>query len=69
VKQYLVRFATGQYVANCRIGSNYMTYDRTYSSANATRFYDFDSKLVIKRLAALGEQADREEAEPRPDYL
>jgi hypothetical protein len=37
-----------------------MTYDAT---ADATRFYDFDSKLVLKRLAEKFEKAQREEAE------
>jgi hypothetical protein len=38
-----------------------MTYDKTDSIANTTRFYDFDSKLVLKRLAEKGEKARREE--------
>jgi hypothetical protein len=40
-----------------------MTYDKTDSPANAMRFYDFDSKLVLKRLAEKFEKAQREEAE------
>src|SRR5256885_1138291 len=67
-EHYLVRFKTGQYVANCRIGSGYMTYDRTYSRENAHRFYKFDSELVLKRLAEKGEAAEREHAVRRiPD--
>lgn len=67
MKQYIVRLSTGQYISNCRIGSNYMTYDRTDSPEAATRLYDFDSKLVIKRLKSEGLKAEREEVEPRPE--
>jgi hypothetical protein len=61
MKQYIVRFESGQYVANCRIGSGYMTYDKTDSPENATRFFDFGSKLVVKWLGEKGEKAQREE--------
>jgi hypothetical protein len=61
--QYIVRFESGQYLANCRLGSSYLTYGKTDSTANATRFYNFDSKLVLKRLAEKSEKAQREEAE------
>jgi hypothetical protein len=40
-----------------------MTYDKTDSPANATRFFDVGSKLVLKRLAEKFEKAQREEAE------
>jgi hypothetical protein len=54
---------SGQYVANCRIGSNYMTYEKTASPVDASRFYDFDSKLLLKRLAEKFEKAQRKEVE------
>jgi hypothetical protein len=63
VKQYIVRLESGQYVANYRIESGDMTYDTTDSPANATRFFDFGSKLVVKWLAEKGEKARREEVE------
>ena len=44
-----------------------MTYDKTDSPANATRFYDFDSKLVLKRPVEKFEKAQREEAQADSD--
>ena len=54
MKQYIVRLESRQYVANCRIESGYVTYDKTDSPANATRFFRFGSQLVLKWLAEKG---------------
>jgi len=62
MKQYIVRLASGEYVSECRIVSSYLDFKRTSDRESATRFNDFDSQLVIKRLSQIGEKAEREEA-------
>jgi hypothetical protein len=59
---FLIKFESGEYLTNCRIRSNYLDYERTIHRAAADRLNDFDSKLVLKKLANLGQKsASREE--------
>jgi hypothetical protein len=52
---------SAEYVTKCRITSNYLNYERTLDKAAADRLNDFDSKLVLKKLANLGQKNAREE--------
>ena len=62
MKMFVIKFQSGEYLTKLRLSSNYLDYERTTHKAAAERLNDFDSKLVIKKLANLGEKnASREE--------
>jgi hypothetical protein len=62
VKVFVIKLGTGEYVKNRRMTSHYLDYERTIHKNAADRLHDFDSQLVLKRLATLGEKnATREE--------
>jgi hypothetical protein len=59
---FIVRFDSGEYACNVRIGTNYIRYDRTTDKTAASRLEPFDSQLFLKRLKSEGVKAEREEA-------
>jgi hypothetical protein len=62
MKIFVIKLESGEYLTKCRMTSNYLDYERTIHKAAADRLNDFDSRLVLKKLANLGERnATREE--------
>jgi hypothetical protein len=61
MREFIIRTSTAEYLTKVQIGSNYMEYEFTTESEQATRLNDFDSKLVLKRLRTLGETRARRE--------
>ena len=62
MKMFVIRFESGEYMTKCRLTTHYLDYERTLHKAAADRLNDFDSQLVVKRLAKLGQRnASREE--------
>jgi hypothetical protein len=62
MKMFIIKLVSGEYVTKCRMTTSYLNYERTLDRVAADRLNDFDSKLVLKKLATLGQKnASREE--------
>lgn len=70
MKIFLIKLESGEYLTNCRMTANYLDYERSIHKAAADRFNDFDSKLVLKKLANLGQKnAFRQEVYNRTQQI
>ena len=56
MKMFVIKFQSGECLTKLRMSSNHLDYERTIHKAAAERLNDFDSKLVLKKLANLGEK-------------
>jgi hypothetical protein len=62
MKMFVIRLKSGDYLTQIEITSNYLGYKCTSDRAAAHELNDFDSQLVLRRLANVGERnAKREE--------
>ena len=62
MKKFIIRLHDGNYLMNVRLTSNYLEYDRTRERSQAHHLNNFDSQLVLRRLADSGEKkASRQE--------
>ena len=63
--KFVIRLESGEYLANIRMTSSFLDYERTLHRAAASEINDSDSQLVLKRLNKLGQKnAVRKEVQP-----
>ena len=56
MKLFVIKLESGEYGTSCRMTSNYLDFEHTIHKPAADRLNDFDSKLVLTRLAKLGQK-------------